>query len=92
MDSLDDPQSYSDEEKYYRPRNVSVTGGALKISALHESYGGKSYTSGKLVSDSKFSFAYGKVEARMKLPVGTGCWPALVVAARRLQRFMTTKW
>lgn len=74
--AVDDPQSYGSEEEYYLPRNVSVAGGALKISALHESYGGKSYTSGKIVSDSKFSFAYGKVEARMKLPVGKGCWPA----------------
>ena len=67
---------YDGEEEYYRPRNVSVAGGALKISALHQSYGGLSYTSGKVVSDSKFSFAYGKIEARMKLPVGKGCWPA----------------
>lgn len=34
------------------------------------------YTSARMKSEGLFSFEYGRVEARIKLPVGQGIWPA----------------
>ena len=67
------------ELEYYtnRPENVIVHGGVLKINAIKESYGGKSYTSARLLSMDKFAFTYGKVVVRAKLPAGVGTWPAI---------------
>jgi beta-glucanase (GH16 family) len=67
------------EMQYYtnRPENVIVSGGVLKIKAIKESYSGSSYTSARLLSKDKYAFKYGKVEARAKLPVGGGTWPAI---------------
>ena len=59
-----------------RSQNVSVSGGNLNITALQESYGGSSYTSGKLNSQTKKSFKYGRFEASIKLPSTQGLWPA----------------
>lgn len=39
-------------------------------------YGPCEYTSARMVSSQKFEMAYGRVETRMKLPYGTGLWPA----------------
>ena len=67
------------ELQYYtsRPDNVIVSNGTLKITAKAESYNGSSYTSTRLLSKGKFSFKYGKVEVRAKLPAGVGTWPAI---------------
>lgn len=48
----------------------------LVIKALKEAYGGSQYTSGRIKTQGKFSFQYGKVEMRAKLPYGQGIWPA----------------
>ncbi|MFM7814039.1 MAG: family 16 glycosylhydrolase [Flavobacteriales bacterium] len=34
------------------------------------------YTSARIITKDHFSFQYGKVEARIKLPLGQGLWPA----------------
>ncbi len=34
------------------------------------------YTSARLLTQGKFDFAYGRAEARLKLPYGQGIWPA----------------
>jgi beta-glucanase (GH16 family) len=57
--------------------NATVSGGTLKIIAKTESYNGSAYTSARLLSKDKFSFKYGKLEARAKLPTGVGTWPAI---------------
>lgn len=69
----------NNELQYYtnRPDNAIVSGGTLKIIAKTENYSGKAYTSARLISKDKFSFKYGKVEARAKLPAGVGTWPAI---------------
>ncbi|WP_317048266.1 glycoside hydrolase family 16 protein [Flavobacterium aurantiibacter] len=54
--------------------NVAVSDGTLKINALKT---GNNWTSARLKSQDKFEFTYGKVEARAKLPVGGGTWPAI---------------
>lgn len=60
-----------------RPDNVVVSGGTLKIIARAENYSGSAYTSARLKSIGLFSFKYGKIEARAKLPAGVGTWPAI---------------
>lgn len=67
------------ELEYYtsRSENAVVSQGVLKIKAIKESYEGSQYTSARLLSKGKFSFKYGKVEFRAKLPAGVGTWPAL---------------
>jgi beta-glucanase (GH16 family) len=66
----------NDELEYYRSQNIAVSGGNLIITAKAENYGGRSYTSGKIISRYKQDFLYGKIEARMKVPTGGGMWPA----------------
>jgi len=67
------------EQQNYTNRadNVIVSSGTLKITAKAESYNGSAYTSARILSKDKFSFKYGKVEVRAKLPVGLGTWPAI---------------
>ena len=69
----------NNELQYYtnRTSNVIVEGGFLKITAKKESYQGAEYTSTRLLTKGKFSFTYGKVEVRAKLPSGRGTWPAI---------------
>ncbi|KAF2517690.1 family 16 glycosylhydrolase [Flavobacterium foetidum] len=57
--------------------NIVVQGGFLKITAKKEASGGADYSSARLKSDGKYSFTYGKVEVRAKLPSGGGTWPAI---------------
>lgn len=59
-----------------RVQNIVVSNGTLKIIALAENYGGNSYTSARLRSLNKGDWSYGKFEARIKLPVAQGMWPA----------------
>jgi beta-glucanase (GH16 family) len=70
------------ELQYYtsRPVNSRVENGHLVIEARREDYvvGGQTYrfTSARLRTAGKQDFLYGKIEARIKLPKGTGLWPA----------------
>ncbi|MEX0981310.1 MAG: family 16 glycosylhydrolase [Bacteroidales bacterium] len=69
----------NNESQYYTvndPGNAKVENGLLTITALKENYGGRNYTSARLITRGKFNVQYGKVEARMKLPYGQGIWPA----------------
>jgi beta-glucanase (GH16 family) len=59
-----------------RPKNVTVQNGYLIITALKESFNGSSYTSARLLTKGKFEQAYGRFEARIRLPWGQGIWPA----------------
>ena len=68
----------NNELEYYTNRNVNsyIQDGSLVIEAKKESYGGKSYTSARMITKGEKYFTYGKIEARMKLPYGKGIWPA----------------
>ena len=68
----------NNELQYYtdRPENVKVENGMLHITAMRESFEGSSYTSGRINTKGLFEQAYGRFEARMKLPWGQGIWPA----------------
>jgi beta-glucanase (GH16 family) len=69
----------NNEKEYYtnRSQNVQVSKGTLKINAIKENYNGSAYTSTRMLTRDKFSFTYGKVEVRAKLPAGVGTWPAI---------------
>ena len=68
----------NNELQYYtdRPENVTVQNGILIITAQKESYQGASYTSARLLTKGKFEQAYGRFEARIRVPYGQGMWPA----------------
>jgi beta-glucanase (GH16 family) len=69
----------NNEVQYYTDRrdNSYVSDGTLKIVLKKESYNGSPYTSARLLSKGKYSFKYGKIEVRAKLPAGGGTWPAI---------------
>jgi beta-glucanase (GH16 family) len=69
-------ESYTD-----RPQNVQIKGGKLVITAQKETYAGldgvkRNYTSARLKTKGLFAQAYGRFEARIKIPAGQGMWPA----------------
>lgn len=73
----------NNELQYYRRENVSVgkepsTGrSCLILTARKESFGGKSFTSGRINSKGKKAFQYGRIEASVMLPkTANGLWPA----------------
>jgi len=60
-----------------RAENVSLDGeGHLAITAREEDYKGQRYTSGRIKTQDLFERTHGRYEARIKLPVGQGIWPA----------------
>jgi beta-glucanase (GH16 family) len=64
-----------------RLENAQQRGGNLVITAIRERYIGldgitRPYTSARLTTKGQFAQAYGRFEARMKLPLGKGIWPA----------------
>lgn len=63
-------------EYYTEGDNIEIVDGVLTLTARREDYGGSSFTSGKLVTLGKFSQTYGRFEARMRMPLGLGLWPA----------------
>ncbi len=67
------------EAQYYtdRTENVEVKDGILRITAKRENYQGYDFTSTRLKTQGKFSFTYGRIEVRAKLPSGIGTWPAI---------------
>jgi beta-glucanase (GH16 family) len=68
----------NNELQFYtsRPENVIVQNGYLIITARKEQFQGSGYTSARLKTQNLFSQKYGRFEARMKLPLGRGMWPA----------------
>jgi beta-glucanase (GH16 family) len=82
----------NNEVQYYTDRadNTVVSNGTLKIILRKESYNNSPYTSARLISHGKFSFKYGKIEARAKLPAGGGTWPAIWMLGDNI--FSGTSW
>lgn len=57
--------------------NSQQKGGMLSITAIKQSSAsGTTYTSARLNTLGHYSAAYGRVEARLKMPGGKGVWPA----------------
>jgi beta-glucanase (GH16 family) len=64
-----------------RLQNAQLQDGNLVITAQRENYTGsdgitREYTSARLLTQGLFSQAYGRFEARIKIPYGQGLWPA----------------
>jgi beta-glucanase (GH16 family) len=69
----------NNELQYYTNRDIDnqvVRNGNLELIALRENFQGYAYTSASINTKGKFSLTYGRIEARMKLPMGQGLWPA----------------
>ncbi|MEV4380303.1 family 16 glycosylhydrolase [Streptosporangium sp. NPDC049644] len=74
----------NNELEYYNPNNTAMDGnGNLAITARQEATPGSvcpggtcQYTSGRINTGGRFTFTYGRVEARVKVPKGNGLWPA----------------
>lgn len=64
----------NNEPQIYTKENHEIKEGLLHISVKKE---GDKYTSTRITTEKKFEFQYGRVEARAKLPVGKGVWPAI---------------
>jgi len=68
------------EKQYYTndPGNISVTGGALHLTATNTAQlGGYQFGSARIESKGKKAFLYGRIDVTAKLPKGTGTWPAV---------------
>lgn len=62
-------------------KNVHQDSGYLYLTAIRENVGGKSYTSGRINSNNKGSWTYGRIEARCKMGSGKGSWSAFWMLA-----------
>jgi beta-glucanase (GH16 family) len=76
----------NNELEYYtnRQANAVISNGTLKIIAQKEVYNGSSYTSARMLSNNLYSFKYGKIDVRAKLPASTGTWPAIWMLGNNL--------
>lgn len=79
---------YNGELQYYgnaRLQNNSISRGVLSITALREALpkstfadsNNQSFSSARLITLGKYTFTYGFVEVRAKLPCSLGTWPAI---------------
>ena len=67
----------NNELQYYTEDNATVENGFLTITAREESVEpGFNYTSSRLRSLAKGDWTFGRMEARIKMPIGQGMWPA----------------
>lgn len=68
-------KSFNNELQQYCLDHVAIKDGGLVLTATREG-NPPVYTSGMVETGAKFSFCYGKIQARMKLPAGQGLFPA----------------
>ena len=66
------------ELQYYTnsTQNLVQNGGSLEITVRKEAVpiNGYNYTSGSIVTKNKNSWVYGKIEGKLKMPIGKGMW------------------
>ena len=86
------PRKVNDEDQAYTPRqkNLRIENGNLVIEARKEDYEGGTYTSGRVHTDGKGDFLYGRFEVRAQLPRGQGTWPAIWMLPSDPYRYATT--
>ncbi len=63
--------------QYFTSDALFFGNGALQITTKKQHMGPYAYTSGAITTENKFSFLYGRVDIRAKLPKTQGFWPAL---------------
>lgn len=73
----------NNELQYYCERGVSLGrepesgAGCLILTARRENYQNREFTSGRINSKGKYSFTYGRLDARIRMPqTANGLWPA----------------
>ena len=68
----------NNELQYYTdsPDNVRIENGVMVLTAREESFMGSNYTSARITTQGLFEQQYGRFEARIRLPIGKGIWPA----------------
>ncbi|MFF1438841.1 discoidin domain-containing protein [Streptomyces sp. NPDC058295] len=70
-------QAYVDSTENLRTENGALVLRAKYCKGCIQADGGSyDFTSGRVDTNTRFDFTYGRVSARMKLPVGDGFWPA----------------
>lgn len=77
------------EAQFYtadRRENARVEDGQLILTARREPWSGADYTAASVVSLGNFSFRYGRLEIRAKLPAGRGTWPALWLLGENMKQ------
>jgi beta-glucanase (GH16 family) len=103
VDGAPDPKTWSfeigtgqngwgnNELQYYtdRPENITVQNGYLIITARQEPFEGSGFTSARIKTENLFAPKYGRIEARMKMPLGKGLWPAFWMLG---SNFAETSW
>jgi beta-glucanase (GH16 family) len=72
------PSMVNNEAQYYsdRTKNIEVKDGNMYIRTYKEAFGGRQYTSGRLDTETKVWWTYGRFEIKAKIPGGKGSWPA----------------
>ena len=63
------------EISFYARDDVQVRDGQLVLQAQRRALGGRQFTSAQI--SSRFTFQYGRVDIRAKMPMSQGFWPAL---------------
>ncbi|HEY7776799.1 MAG TPA: family 16 glycosylhydrolase, partial [Kineobactrum sp.] len=68
----------NNELQYYAAENIRVSDGNLIIEARADSVAapGFDFTSGRIRTQGKVDFTYGRIEARIQVPAGQGLWSA----------------
>jgi beta-glucanase (GH16 family) len=75
------------EWEYYTSSrdNAAIENGSLVITARRQDWGGRSFTSARLVTRGKYSFRQGRFVARIKMPEGNRMWPAFWLLGDRVE-------
>ena len=87
------------ELQWYQPHNARVIGGVLQITGRHEQVANPRYregsrnwttnrktaefTSACIESRDRFTFRYGRLEVRARIPIASGSWPAIWTLGNR---------
>ena len=66
----------NNELQWYLPNSAHLENGNLVITAREQASNGKDYTSARIITRDRFTFRYGRIVARVRLPGGQGIWPA----------------
>lgn len=74
--SYGNPYNPQYEDAFYVPNNPKTTGGNLILTLNQGASNGYPYSSGMIQNGRSFSYKYGYVEARVKVPSNVGVWPA----------------